>query len=418
LGHSVRSDRGFYVYGLVTLTSIIILSWPGFNLAFGDDSDDYSPRTKTRLPEAVESGLTHLISLIADPSQKLDPERIQSLIEYNQVSEGDDFSVQPRLRHGGASAYLRFEVDAPLDSILRYAFNPNIPKFLIFPNLLRLSGWQTDSEILKRPVLLADELKDLNQPLLLRGQEYEVSSPDPSVNTYFRYDVDRLLLLMNHKKGKVFISVSESVGPSEVGKKAVIIDDDNWNYFYSGITGVNKRLIGWVEAHLYHRASVFVYFQPLNRSARTKVLLFNWVKAGWKGINVVKDKHINEGCLRYAESLKNIVETAYLPTENHLAQSLKMIQDMDNASIDAKIRQYAINFERIARPHEGMSNTAFSQIIADGGYSKLFTKQERIGILQLEFFKSQIGKPCLVEFDGTRLNSRSLAYKHNLNSAD
>jgi hypothetical protein len=293
---------------------------------------------------------------------------------------------------------------------LRYAFHPKIPKFLIFPNLLRLSGWHPNSDILKRSGLLADEIENLKQPLILNGREYEVTTPDPSVNTYFRYEVDRLLILSKYKEGTIFISVSKTKGPSDVGKKAVIIDDDNWNYFYSGIEGVNKRLISWAKAYLYHRASVFVYYQPQDTVARTKVLLFNWVKAGWKGINVVKYDHIYNGCLRYADRLKQLMETTYLPDANRLVQTLKLIRIMDTATIDQKIQQYALNFERIAKNHQGMSVAAFSQIIANGGYSKLLNEEERIGILQLEFFKSQIGKPYLVQIDVSSLNNRSLAY--------
>jgi hypothetical protein len=377
---------------------------------FGDDGGDDIPQTQTSLPDDVETGLTHLLTLVTDESHTFEPTHVEALIDYSQAAEIENFSIQPKRREGGQSALMPFEVNVPLEDILRYAFHPQIPKFIIFPNLLRLSGWQAGSDILKRSQLLADELKEVDTPLLLRGQEFEVTSPDPKVNTYFRYDVQRLLLMKNYKAGKVFISVSNSAGPSEVGKKAVIIDDTNWNYFYSGIAGVNKPFIGWAKAHLYHRASVFVFYQPHTNVPRTHVLLLNWVKAGWKGMNVVKRKHIYEGCVRYANSLKKLMETTYLPPEAHLAQSLQSIQQMDHASIDAKIRQYAVNFERIAHRHKDMSDGAFAQIIADGGYFKLLTPQERVGVLQLEFFKSQLGKPCLVELNKRNLTKNSLVY--------
>ena len=46
-----------------------------------------------------------------------------------------------------------------------------------------------------------------------------------------------------------------------------------------------------------------------------------------------------------------------------------------------------------------MSSKDYARIIADGGYAGVLSREERSGVLALEWLKSQLGKSTLAEFD-------------------
>ena len=114
---------------------------------------------------------------------------------------------------------------------------------------------------------------------------------------------------------------------------------------------------------------------------------------------MVKRSHIYEGSVRFVEGLKEVIESDALPAADILAQKLKHISALPAAKINNKIREYSINFERIAKKHKGMSQKDYARIIADGGYANVLNIGERRGILALEWFKSQLGKSALAESD-------------------
>jgi hypothetical protein len=204
---------------------------------------------------------------------------------------------------------------------------------------------------------------------------------------------------MKHNDKRVMISASKMPNPSEAGKKAVIIDEKNWNYFYSGIQGLGIRLIGMLNTYIYDSASVKILYESDSANPQTTIMLFKWLKAGWADINMVKSSHIYEGSARFVEGLKKVIESESLPATDALARQLEYINALPAAEIETKIRKYSINFERIAKKHKGMSPKDYARIIADGGYAAVLNREERSGVLALEWLKSQLGKSALAEFD-------------------
>ena len=351
------------------------------------------------LPEEIETGLSYLLELINKKDSKFDPAKILPLLDFTVRSGEDAKQLQPSKRESGNGACLRAQVKAPLERILRYEYNHRIPSFLVSPNVLRLSGWYPESDIVTNKVELWNKLSTLNKPLLLWGKQFEVNTPDSFSESYYRYDLNRLIILMKHNDKKVMISASKMPHPSEAGKKAVIIDEKNWNYFYSGIQGLGIRLIGMLNTYIYDSASVKILYETDSDKPRTTIMLFKWLKAGWADINMVKRSHIYEGSARFIKGLKEVIESDSLPAADVLAQKLKHISALPEAEIDTKIREYSINFERIAKKHKGMSPKDYARIIADGGYANVLNSEERRGILALEWLKRQVGKSTLAEFD-------------------
>ena len=351
------------------------------------------------LPAEIETGLSYLLELIHKKGSKFDPAKILPLLDL--VAQGGDDTEQPKpsTRESGNGACLRAQVKAPLERILRYEYNHRIPTFLVSPNALRLSNWYPESDIVTNKVELWNEFSTLNKPLLLWGKQFEVNTPDLFSGSYYRYDLNRLIIIMKHNGKKVMISASKMPNPSEAGKKAVIIDEKNWNYFYSGIQGLGIKLLGMLNTYIYDSASVKILYETDSAKPRTTIMLFKWLKAGWADINMVKRSHIYDGSVRFVEGLKEVIESDALPAADVLAQKLKHINALPEAEIDNKIREYSINFERIAKKHKGMSQKDYARIIADGGYANVLNIGERRGILALEWLKSQLGKSPLAESD-------------------
>ena len=94
-----------------------------------------------------------------------------------------------------------------------------------------------------------------------------------------------------------------------------------------------------------------------------------------------------------------------------MARQLDYISALPEAKIDTEIRKYSINFERIAKKHKDMSQKDYARIIADGGYVNILNREQRSGLLALEWLKSQLGKSTLAEFDSPSLPENTLVKK-------
>ena len=349
------------------------------------------------LSKEVESGLDYLLQLIGQRDAALDTGRVIPLIKFASRENYPFEKVQPSKRRSGKGICLKTNVAASLERILRYAYNPHIPSFVVFPSVLRLSGWYPESEIVAGNRQLWHELNNLKKPLLVRGREFEVNTPDSFSGVYYRYDLGRVLGLMKHNRGRVLISVSKMADKSEVGKKAVIIDDQNWNYFYSGIEGLNLKIFGGMDTYMYDSESVLIFYQADEEVPQTTVLLFKWLRAGWAGFNVVKPHHIYEGSTRFAAGLKAVMEADGLPAAEVFVERLNYLRNLSDMGIKAKIREYSSNFEKISKSHKDMAKPDFARIINGGGYAGVLNREERLGVLILECLKRYLGKPGLVK---------------------
>ena len=149
------------------------------------------------LAAKIENGLSYLIDLAQQPKSVFDPNRVQSLLEFAVADDASARSADPAKRASGFGVYLRSDIQAPLERILRYGFNPKIPSYVILPKQLRLSGRYPGSDLVTRDIKLWESLSTIDKPLVLRGREYEVTTPDTSTGGYYRYDQDRLTILLH-----------------------------------------------------------------------------------------------------------------------------------------------------------------------------------------------------------------------------
>jgi hypothetical protein len=350
------------------------------------------------LDAEVENGLSYLIDLAQQPETVFVPNRVQSLLEYTDADDASARSADPAKRASGYGVCLRSDIQAPLERILRYGFNPKIPSYVILPKQLRLSGRYPESDLVARDIKIWKSLSTLDKPLVLRGREYEVTTPDTSTGGYYRYDLDRLTILLQHRGSPLLISVSKMTRPSDVGKRAVIVDDPNWTYFYSGEKGLSPAILKWMDTFIYDTASVTIFRPAGNNRNVTNVTLFKWLNAGWLGMNMVKPGHIRAGSERFIENLKYVMESQDMPDDGTLAQKYKQMRNLPDENLDTLIKSYARNFEQYAMKHNELSEDRFSRLIRNGGYAQILNREERVGVLMVEFLKNQFGKQPLIDF--------------------
>ncbi|MGB5422195.1 MAG: hypothetical protein WBN03_08550 [Desulfobacterales bacterium] len=350
------------------------------------------------LDAEVENGLSYLIDLAQQPESIFDPNRVQSLLEFAVANDASARSTDPAKRATGFGVCVRSAIQAPLERILRYSFNPKIPSYVILPKLLRLSGRYPESDLVARDIKIWNSIPTLDKPLVLRGREYEVTTPDTSTGGYYRYDLDRLTILLQHRGSPLLISVSKMTHPSDVGKRAVIVDDPNWTYFYSGEKGLSPAILKWMDTFIYDTSSVMIFHPAGDNRRATNVTLFKWINAGWLGMNMVKPGHIRAGSERFIENLKYVMESQDMPDDGTLAQKYNQMRTLPAENLDTLIKNYARNFEQYAMKHNELSEDRFSRLIRNGGYAQILNREERVGVLMLEFLKSQFGKQPLIDF--------------------
>jgi len=348
------------------------------------------------LPQPVEQNIGALFDLALKRNASVNPQDFQGLLEYVAQAKGDARELLPARRFDGNGTVLRVTMKTSLSRLMRYCYNPAIPNYLIFPSVLRLGGWHAGSDIVDKDPKPWLNLGKLDKPVALWGSEYEVNAPDSFGGGYYRYDLNRLIILTKFQGKNVLISVSKQKDKSSVGKKAVILDDGEWSYFYSGINGLNKGLIGWADTYMYDSASVQVFME--DGPNQTSFMLFKWLRAGWMGANVVMKDHINEGATRYANAFKKIVESDKLPDADELALRVRELSTMSDAELERKIAAYAVAIENIAKTSPAMSKSEFQKVVEGGKYAKIMNREERLSAILVEYLKSRLGKTPLVDF--------------------
>ncbi len=183
------------------------------------------------LPKSVEQDLGVLLDLTLKRNAEVQPQSFQSLLEFVSQAKGDARDLIPARRYDANGTVLRVTMKTSLSRLMRYCYNPAIPNYLIFPSVLRLGGWYRGSDIVDKDPKPWLQLGKLDNPVALWGTEYEVNAPDSFGGGYYRYDLNRLIILTKLGGKNVLISVSKQKDKSSVGKKAVILDDGDWSYF-------------------------------------------------------------------------------------------------------------------------------------------------------------------------------------------
>jgi hypothetical protein len=343
-----------------------------------------------------DEGITYLLKALKHRDAAFDARKVTGLLDFVLSEKGGDAGLTPGKRDNATGVYFLTDVKVPLARVIQYAYNPDVPSSLTVPSVVRFSGWHNKPT---GPFAnLWERLGNVKDPLVIRGTEYEEITPDLTMGAYYRYDMDRLLILLNHRGRDVLISVARQQNPSSIGRKGAIIGPDrDWNYFYSGQKGLSKTGFGWVSSYMYDAFSVSLFFEPDGNQPLTRNATFKWLNAGWGGINMVKPENILEGCRRFAAGFKKVLESPLLPAPGELAERFARIRGLSDRELETRLQPIAASLQKLARTDPALNRRDFQEIIDSGQYPLGMSRQEREHLLLSESLKLALDKPALLD---------------------
>ena len=116
---------------------------------------------------------------------------------------------------------------------------------------------------------------------------------------------------------------------------------------------------------------------------------FQWLRAGWLGINFVKPGHILGGMKRYAQNFRMVLESPRLPAPSQLTSVYQSLSNMpasvlagEYAALQQALRTSAIQTGKISK-----SEADKKQSFVDT------SKEQMVEELMLEYLKMTLGKP-------------------------
>lgn len=346
-----------------------------------------------KIPAQLYSELEYLLAQ-PQTSSPVSAEDVRHLVNFvRETPAGTSLAMEDRQRATGA--FHAFSIRGELARLAEYVYNPDIPVYVTMPSSVSDQEWLTPDA-----VRLLRELPDAvrkNSPFVLRGAERETITPDANTGGYYAYQQGRAVVFFDDKAGPVLISVSRQAEPSDVGRKGCVVgEDSNWNYLYSGESGLTKTGLGWVDSYMYEAASVLVYASD-TRTGLVRIGSFKWLNAGWAKMNMVKHDHILNGIKRFAADFKTVLEASNLPNPGDLAAKYKALIALDGQRLRELAGQYLEGLGRTGAPQVNLS--PFKDLLATGNYLSSMSRQEMVKVLLQEYLKARIGKPTVVRLD-------------------
>ena len=353
-------------------------------------------QSTTIVSEGIRSELQYLLSFVGetqDSGRRFDPEQIRQVLDFVQVSKNGNGTFHAGKLNGSPSAYHDFDIRRNLHDILHLAYHPDIPGVITSPSSVRLTRWKAVDGKPQPLPRFWEAVANAATPQIVTGVEYIVNTPDEHSGTYYDYDLQRTLILCRYRGKNVFISMSKQPVRSTVGKKGLVIGPDhNWEYLYSGKTGVGKSGLGWVRSYMYDSNAVIIYYEVDPNEPLTRFAVFKWVRAGWKNINFVKRSHIHKGLLRFAKDFKVILENPDLPEPPELARSWENICSLSDRQLRAVVQEHLSSVEQISRREKLLPEATIDKLLQSRQYLNSLTRNEMENLVAVLYLKQLLGR--------------------------
>jgi hypothetical protein len=345
------------------------------------------------IPRPVNDAAVRLVHSCDDSKAGFDEQAVATLVDYVLMSKNSSEYSLPESNHA-SGAYYEFDTKIAFPRFMEYSYSPLVPSNITRPSSLHYSIWSNPQNDMQRMPTSWNTIPLHGAPLVIRGLQHDSNTPDLNTGAYYEYDLRRVLIHLNHKGRQVLISVSKQIDESGVGKKGAILGDDtDWAYFYSDKPGTTRNGLGWAKSYIYDYFSVVVYAESGSPPAMVRSGTFQWLRAGWSGINFVRPSHILNGMRRFAQASRAVLESPRLPAPSQLTsvyQSLlsMSVSDLANeySALQQALRSSAIQAGKIGKTE------------ADNGQPSAGTsKEQMVEELMLEYLKTTLGKPTPLE---------------------
>lgn len=346
-----------------------------------------------RISVTAIAGLDYLIEFVKPAaSSEFDPARLAGLIDFVHTQRPAGTKSQLPKRLEATPAYYEFEIKKTLKDILQLAYHPDIPFQMVSPGSMRFSYWTPLNGSDQSLPRLWEQAQELTKPVVARGIETEELTPDTFSGAYYRSFLDRALILFSNNGHRVLVSLARQKDVSEIGKKGLILGtDDQWDYFYSGEKGLTKTGLGWVDSYIYDTFSALIYYEVDENEPLTKCCIFKWLRAGWLGMNMVKEKHIQSGFQRFARDMKRIMESPRLPGAERLADMSIKIRDLPDEELRTKMDQYLNQLAKRQAAEKKTPKLLLKHTTDSSDYISRLSSPQMQAALFLEALKYKLG---------------------------
>lgn len=347
-----------------------------------------------QIPLELKPSLDKLLELSASNSQSPpDMDAVGRVVDYLLTPKDMASTYSAGNRKGATSNYFEFTLNRSLEDLIRLAYNPDIPSYFVIPSSLHRSHWLGADGNPQTLPDLTKSLISLAEPIVFKGMEYVENTPDTYSGAYYAYDLNRALVLARCHGRRVLLSMSSQKDKSDVGKKGLVVGDDNdWNYLYTGEKGCTRTGLGWVKSYMYASESIMVYYEMTEPTPHLRCAVFKWVDAGWAGINMAQPCHIKKGVKRFVNTFKQIVESTALPAPSVLAATIQRIDNLSMDELKQKVRDY---FGRLKERHQNdsrLNRRWFARLFDDGRYIEQMSREELTAVVCKEYLKYLLGK--------------------------
>ncbi|RLC27119.1 MAG: hypothetical protein DRH21_00045 [Deltaproteobacteria bacterium] len=349
---------------------------------------------EAKIPDSLHSGLEYLLSLTSkDKNEPVDLKVIQKLLDFVVSTKNSSSLYYTDKLFGSPSAYYEFDINTDLKSVLEYVYHPDIPSFAFMPSSVRLSYWtQVNGQNQDLPELWTF-ISNPGPPIMVKGVEHIEITPDQFTGAYYRYDMDKALILCKYRGRNLLISISKQKDKSDVGRKGIVLgSDNNWDYLYSGRRGLSMPGLGWVSSYMYNSIGISFLYEVDSKKPLVKYAAFKWLKAGWADMNVVKNKHIHKGLIRYAKDLKMILEHPLLPEASELAKLFSDFENYPPEDMRMKVKSHLTALKDRYNGNKLSSGKNFPKNLTISEYLNQMTNKEMYALLVVEYMKSILVK--------------------------
>jgi len=343
----------------------------------------------------VNEAVAHLVQFCADPKTSLDERAIAVLVDYVLAEKPQKDKEKPLSEiQKCTGAYYEFDAKVTFPRFMEYSYTSQIPGVITRPSSLRYSIWQPSRGGVNPLPVSWKTVPPGGDPVILRGKQHDSNTPDLTTGVYYEYDLQRALILLNYMGRQVLISISKQIEPSNVGEKGFIIgQDSSWTYYYSGQPGSAKAGLGWVKSYIYDYFSIGVYTELSQGGAIVRMSAFQWIRAGWSGMNFVQPKHVSDGIKkRFARDTLVILESPRLPEAKQIALTVQSFSAMPREELSKKYTILQQAKRDVAFKAGQISQAEVSEALPIQNISK----EQMIEELMLEYLKSFLGKPALI----------------------
>ena len=346
------------------------------------------------VPESVNQGLQHLLD-VADPDKQVvfEPRAIAGVLNFVESPKSRETIYYGDIIRGLASAYYDFDIHKNFPAMVDYAFNPEIPRVALMPSSTRIFKWLESPKNQQARPNLAKHLENNGSPVVFRGRQFIENTPDLNSGAYYGYHLHHTLLFFKYHQRNIVITVSKQADVSTVGKKGYVLGADNdWDYFYSGKTGLTLPALGWVESYMYDSQGINIYDDIDPAAGKVRCAMFKWLRAGWSGINMVQRKHIYRGLKRFAATFKEIIESSLLPPAAIMINNFDRIRGLSHEALQSKMKAYYQILKSRYNSNNQLSKNWPVKLIENQNYWHAMAKEEMESAMIVEYMKYVLGK--------------------------